>query len=271
MANVGANWVWLNQGDGTFIDNGQRLGTNTSAHVALGDFDLDGDLDALAANYHDQPDQIWWNDGNGEFVAGPELEMNVSSNVAIGDVDRDGDLDAVVAAYSASQSNVIWINDVRGASAQAAGSYDAPTAVLDHEYLSAAPSELQEATRTEATIATENSTNWFIEAPAGRAVRSHAIPVENAALATTPIAIAARASRIDRDLFGVQQGRYEFAKRTDLRSEIREAVFGEDGLASIGRREYRLQWSGVDARETVHDRDEVRPETVDQIFEKAFG
>ncbi len=65
VANVGANRVWLNQGNGTFIDSGQSLGSNLSYGVSLGDVDGDGDLDAFVANsgVFSKPNKIWLNQG----------------------------------------------------------------------------------------------------------------------------------------------------------------------------------------------------------------
>ena len=44
------NLVLLNDGQGTFIDSGLRLGNDMSSSVALGDLDGDGDIDAFVSN-----------------------------------------------------------------------------------------------------------------------------------------------------------------------------------------------------------------------------
>ena len=93
------NRVWLNDGRGTFSDNGQRLGDSLSQAVSLGDLDGDGDVDAYVANGEDEAeaDTVWLNNGNGHFeVSRHSLPPSVSSAVSLGDVDGDGDLDAVV-------------------------------------------------------------------------------------------------------------------------------------------------------------------------------
>ncbi len=102
-----ANRVWLNNGKGEFSNSGQALGSASSFGVALGDMDGDGDLDAIVANAGTVDDQgtndvneVWLNDGNGNFSIHQNLMTTVSHAVALVDVDGDGDLDAVFANHS---------------------------------------------------------------------------------------------------------------------------------------------------------------------------
>jgi hypothetical protein len=106
-----ANKVWFNQGDGTFQDSRQRLGVLPTAGIALGDLDLDGDLDAFVINsvwQETRPDEVWLNDGRGYFTnADLNLDNKESVDVKLADLDGDGDLDAVVVYQNAIQ---IFIN-----------------------------------------------------------------------------------------------------------------------------------------------------------------
>ena len=54
----------------TFTDSGQSLGSSKSYDVELGDVDDDGDLDAFVANFNDQGNKVWLNDGGGNFTEG---------------------------------------------------------------------------------------------------------------------------------------------------------------------------------------------------------
>ena len=125
----GPNFVWINDGRGSFSDSGQRLGNRWSTSVALGDLDNDGDLDAFVTNEtlrraftDEQANTVWFNDGAGNFSdSGQLLGNNESSAVALGDLDGDGDLDAVVANSNVNGANSnmqpfnrVWINDGAG-------------------------------------------------------------------------------------------------------------------------------------------------------------
>ena len=100
VGNNGPNYVWLNNGYGTFTDSGLRLGEIGVLYpeVELGDLDSDGDLDAFVVTFaEDSFGMIWWNDGEAEFDDMPPTTIDgiQGEAVALGDVDGDGDLDAV--------------------------------------------------------------------------------------------------------------------------------------------------------------------------------
>jgi hypothetical protein len=115
----GHSKVWMNDGDGAFTDSGQEL--STSAAVALGDLDGDGDVDAFMGRIG-SPHQVWLNSNNdGVFInSGQNLRphdvSNLSRGAALGDVDGDGDLDAVTINnwYGNGAPNIVWLNDGTG-------------------------------------------------------------------------------------------------------------------------------------------------------------
>ncbi|MBN1187145.1 MAG: T9SS type A sorting domain-containing protein [Bacteroidales bacterium] len=104
----------------SFIDTGQRLGSGSSNDVALGDLDGDGDLDAFVINglwNVDESNEIWFNDGNGNFTASTqEFENSKSGEVGLADLDGDGHLDAFIGYfnYVSGQPNEVWFNDGTG-------------------------------------------------------------------------------------------------------------------------------------------------------------
>lgn len=113
---------------GVFIDSGQTLGSTTTNGVELGDFDGDGDLDVTFAQTG--PNQIWFNDGTGNFALVQSLGSADSWGAAVGDLDGDGDLDI---SYANKVANSVWLNDGSGVftnSGQAIGSGDSDTADL---------------------------------------------------------------------------------------------------------------------------------------------
>ena len=111
LAGGQANKVWINDGNGSFSDSGQSLGSSGSFSVDLGDVDGDNDLDALIAN-HPGSTRVWLNDGSGNFADSGQTLSSTTFSAALGDLDKDGDLDAFVIPGSGPAK--VWFNDGSG-------------------------------------------------------------------------------------------------------------------------------------------------------------
>lgn len=118
VANPGSsesNTVWLNGGEGSFVDSGQNLGALLTTSVVPGDLDSDGDLDVAFINSANQGIRIWLNDGTGLFSdTGQVLGSGYYQAGAIGDLDGDGDLDIFQAKGGTSTPGRVWINNGTG-------------------------------------------------------------------------------------------------------------------------------------------------------------
>jgi hypothetical protein len=112
IAGSEGNLVWVNQGGaqagqaGTFA-SGALLGSNGYG-VAIGDVDNDGDLDVLIVG---NASQVYLNNGNATFTAGPAFPFQFSRSVALADLDGDGWLDAVIADSADGSNTRVWWND----------------------------------------------------------------------------------------------------------------------------------------------------------------
>ncbi|MCY4094165.1 MAG: CRTAC1 family protein [Gammaproteobacteria bacterium] len=117
------NTLFRNSGSGWFVDgtNQAKLGASSYPYTGFGtgwvDFDLDGDLDIFTANGAvsllanesrsasesdlRQRNQLWLNDGRGQFeeIMDDEIvaQTETSRGVAFADLDNDGDADVVIA------------------------------------------------------------------------------------------------------------------------------------------------------------------------------
>jgi hypothetical protein len=108
------NEVWLNDGNGAFVDSGQRL-RNFGRAVGIGDVDGDGDLDAVTGS-PGYPGIVWLNDGAGVFTDNGQRLADWAFRVAIGDVDGDRDLDAWFGrgTDSPNPQDRLFLNDGQG-------------------------------------------------------------------------------------------------------------------------------------------------------------
>lgn len=114
----GSNAVWINDGHGVFTQTEQTLGFGNSMNVALGDLNGDGYLDAIMCN--SGPNQIFFGDGYGNFIAGESLGNAASEGIALADFNGDGHLDAVIGnnEYTTEEGTTlaskVWINNGDG-------------------------------------------------------------------------------------------------------------------------------------------------------------
>ena len=124
--------LFLNEGDGTFIDSVVPL---LGRALAIGDVDGDGDLDAVGNIGVGLGGAVLLNDGTGQLSTGPSISTTFQQ-VALRDLDGDGDLDvyAWTARYPAADINEVWLNDGTGQLSQVAieeGYYHAVLGDLD--------------------------------------------------------------------------------------------------------------------------------------------
>ncbi|QPC82413.1 VCBS repeat-containing protein [Phototrophicus methaneseepsis] len=114
-------YLWDNDGNGTFTQSMQSLSTVTgtfsgysSYSISLADLNNDGLQDAFLTNGSNQPNTVWFGQGNmsGFMNSGQLLGSSFSMTSALADIDGDGDVDAFIA--NNGQPNEVWINDGNG-------------------------------------------------------------------------------------------------------------------------------------------------------------
>jgi len=113
--NSGPDFVLFNDGSGTFTYSGQAgqtLNTAVTASIAVGDMDGDGDLDIVTGGPATVNNEVWLNDGAGNFTSAFTFGNTFDSlALALGDIDGDFDLDVVVGNDG---QNRVWRNDSSG-------------------------------------------------------------------------------------------------------------------------------------------------------------
>lgn len=116
-----ADRIYLNDGRGNFTQGTRKLGGWAQSTIAFGDLDGDGDRDIYVGIPHRSSppftpvaDKIWFNDGQGQFSAGPQsLPVIETRSVNLFDGDLDGDLDVLLG--NGIGNTVLLINDGHGA------------------------------------------------------------------------------------------------------------------------------------------------------------
>ena len=112
--------IYRNDGNAVFVDIGAPLEGVINAAVAWGDYDGDGDLDALVTGLGriGYSTKIYRNDGDGVFtdINAWFPGIRYGTAVAWGDYDNDGDLDLLIAGESVQQELFarIYRNDGSG-------------------------------------------------------------------------------------------------------------------------------------------------------------
>jgi len=132
------NLLWVNQGDGTFINQAEERGVegnsptgnpSTFGHsigAQWGDLDLDGDLDLVVANLahpqylaYSDITQVFINSGSPDYrFESPRLQSlgiayeETHSSVSLADYDLDGDLDLYITSVYEDRPSFLYRNDL---------------------------------------------------------------------------------------------------------------------------------------------------------------
>ena len=104
------NSIWMNTGQGQFVDSNQNLGAGDTTSVIIGDIDGDDDLDLVFGNSSNGVSTAWRNDGTGLFFFStgqslPGVGPQYYGRLAMGDIDGDGRPDLVIGNTTAANTN----------------------------------------------------------------------------------------------------------------------------------------------------------------------
>lgn len=115
------NFLYLNNGDGSFssLTNDDIVTTNGAYDGAtFGDYDNDGDPDALVVTWWGEKNHFFRNEGNGTFTEDvtitPAIPNTYSETAAWGDYDLDGWLDLYVTNSDGDFKNLLYHNNGDG-------------------------------------------------------------------------------------------------------------------------------------------------------------
>ncbi len=139
---IGANLLFRNMGDGTFVDMAVQAGVAITGERGCGpaffDFDGDGWQDLYVGGVENTPPRLYRNLGNGAFEnVSEKAGLNVTGNTfsaSYGDYDRDGDLDLFMThwiGYPEIQGAHLWRNNGDGTFTDV----DGPAGITGYEEL----------------------------------------------------------------------------------------------------------------------------------------
>ena len=100
-----------------FEKSDQQFEECRTYHIALGDIDSDGDLDAVFSNMGEKNNStVWINDGSGQFIDSGQRLISESHGAAFADLDSDGDLDLFLTDNDNHEAtaNKLYFNDGSG-------------------------------------------------------------------------------------------------------------------------------------------------------------
>ncbi len=123
--NDGDNYLYKNQGDGTFSETASEAGVTIpgvrSSGPTFADIDGDGWLDLFVGAVDNDPYYLFHNNKDGTFTditisAGVIIKAANSVSTTFGDIDNDGDLDMFIShwgnPFNADKSlEIVWRND----------------------------------------------------------------------------------------------------------------------------------------------------------------
>ena len=115
----GPNYLYINNGDGTFKEEIQFGEEGNTQSIAWGDYDNDGDLDLAVGNITNNPppganNYLYSNNGDGTFTEIVEFGTENTKSMVWGDFDDDGDIDLVCGNDSKDvlpDTNYLYINN----------------------------------------------------------------------------------------------------------------------------------------------------------------
>ncbi|WP_405211250.1 FG-GAP-like repeat-containing protein [Dokdonia sp. Asnod2-E02] len=115
--------LYLNNGDGTFIESSNSLTGSISSSVAVADIDSDNDFDiiisglSLVNGLQEPSTTLYINNGMGEYTASTQSFINVGrGNVVFEDIDNDQDLDIFISGVDEDDAIIysFYLNDGLG-------------------------------------------------------------------------------------------------------------------------------------------------------------